>query len=331
MTGSLPTSSVDEEVLGAALAWLDDGQQVYLVTVVNSLGSSPRPPGAIMAVCGDGRFVGSVSGGCIEKELAERLNRERPRLPVALDIGITAEDLPRFGLACGGSLRLIAEPVQARDSLAAAQQGLRRRQVVQRRLDLQSGAATCQVGGKEEICHADDALLVRTFGPCWRVVIIGANQLSGYCASMAAMLGYEVRVCESRAEYLRSWQGPTACLLTAPPDEALPELGLDARTAVLALSHQEDLDDLALLEALGSPAFYVGALGSQRSSAKRQARLARYFGLAPTQLERLHSPVGLPLGGRTAPEIALSIMADVTAHRYQASVQRQPPQVQSGR
>lgn len=307
---------VEVEVLDAVLAWQRSGRSAYLVTVAATFGSSPRPRGAMMAVCDDGRFVGSVSGGCVEKELADRINETAPTLPQSLRIGVEAEQMARFGLPCGGTLELVVEPVRAVETLRQAREALARRRVLRRCLDLRTGDVHCEPGGRDdELEYAGDRL-VQVFGPRWRIVVIGANQLAGYVAAMAGMLGYELLVCESRASYRENWQQQSATLVSESPDEAMPALQPDSRTAVLALSHEPNLDDLALMEALRSPAFYVGALASRRNSARRHDRLRRHFGLGEDELARLHSPVGLPLGGRSPPEIAVAIMAAITAARY---------------
>jgi xanthine dehydrogenase accessory factor len=307
---------VEIEVLDAALAWMRAQRRVYLVTVVATFGSSPRPPGAMMAVCDDGRFVGSVSGGCIEKELTDRINDTAPAVPERVSIGVEAKQMARFGLPCGGTIELVVEPVQAVDTLQAAVDALTQRRVVRRCLDLRTGSAHCEPAGRDADMDCNDEQLVQVFGPRWRILVIGANQLTGYVAAMAGMLGYQVMVCESRASYRQNWQDQSVTLLADSPDEVVATLQPDRRTAVLALSHEPNLDDLALMEALRSPAFYVGALASRGNSAKRLDRLRRHFGLDEAELARLQSPVGLPLGGRSPPEIAVSIMAAITAARH---------------
>jgi xanthine dehydrogenase accessory factor len=148
------------------------------------------------------------------------------------------------------------------------------------------------------------------------LLIIGAVQISSYLATMAQALGYEVTVCDPREEYRDGWKVDGAHLSTAMPDDAVTTLRPDSGTAIVALTHDPKLDDMALLEALRSPAFYVGALGSQRSNAKRRDRLAQHFGITPDELARLHGPVGLFIGSRTPPEIAVSILAEMTAAKH---------------
>jgi xanthine dehydrogenase accessory factor len=147
-------------------------------------------------------------------------------------------------------------------------------------------------------------------------VVIGAGQMSQYLAQMARTLDYEVTVCDPREEYAAEFQVEGATLSRRMPDDLLAELQPDGHTAIVALTHDPKLDDLALMEALRSPAFYVGAIGSRANQSKRKARLSEHFGLTESQLERLHGPVGLKNGARTPPEIAISILAELTAVRY---------------
>jgi xanthine dehydrogenase accessory factor len=177
--------------------------------------------------------------------------------------------------------------------------------------------------------RVDDRVLVTTHGPRWRLLLIGAGQLSHYLATMARALDYDVLVCEPRGEYAEGWSVPGARLLQAMPDDAVIELKPDAHTAVIALTHDPKLDDLALLEALRSQAFYVGAIGSRLNQAKRRARLAEHFGLTEAELGRLHGPVGLKYGARTPPEIAVAILAELTAVRYGYRVPEPVPSSQS--
>lgn len=312
--------SVDHEVLKALQAWQAGGEPCWLATVVQTFGSSPRPPGAMLAIRGDGVLVGSVSGGCIEDDLADRARHRRlpETQPQALTYGVTREEAMRFGLPCGGSLQIVVEPVRnpawAHDLL----QRIASHEIVTRTLDLRSGQVTLQPAGPENVLEIDTETLRTVHGPRWRLLIIGAGQTSFYLARMAQALGYEVILCDPREEYRAVWDVPDTRLMTEMPDDAVLALPVDARTAVIALTHDPKLDDMALLEALKSPAFYVGALGSLRSNIKRRERLA-LFDLSEQQIARLHGPVGLDIGSRTPPEIAVAILAHLIAVRSQKS------------
>ena len=309
--------SADHEVLTAAAKWLDAGQRVYLVTVARTWGSSPRPPGAMMAVrADDAHFVGSVSGGCVEDDLSARLAAQgvSQLLPRIERYGVSAEQTHRFGLPCGGRLELVVELLTSAAPVHAILQAMELRRLILRRVCLTTGEASLHAAERDNAFCFDGVSLGKVFGPAWRLVLIGAGQLSRFVAQMAQALDYEVVVCDPREEYAASWSVANVQLDARSPDEAVHALASDARCAVLALTHEPNLDDLALLDALVSPAFYVGALGSRNNNAKRRLRLAS-LDLPPAAIARLHGPVGLPIGSRTPAEIAVAILAELTAVR----------------
>jgi xanthine dehydrogenase accessory factor len=306
--------SVDLEVLRKSVEWLDAGKRVLLVTVVKTWGSSPRPPGALLAVREDGHVVGSVSGGCIEDDIVERSRREGPYVtrPQAVTYGVTAEDARKFGLPCGGTIQLVLEPLsrasQMNELLDQVQQG----RLVARTLDLEHARVTLGPARASDGLAFDGEVLTTIHGPRYRMLVIGAGQLSKYLAQIAVGLDYQVTVCDPREEYTETWDIPGVTLVKTMPDDTVVQMKLDERCAVVALTHDPKLDDLALMEALKSPAFYVGALGSRANNTKRRKRLEE-FELTQDQIARLHGPIGLYIGSRTPPEIAISILAEVTA------------------
>jgi xanthine dehydrogenase accessory factor len=182
-------------------------------------------------------------------------------------------------------------------------------------VDLESGRVRLSPAGRSDTMHFDGRTLRTVHGPRWRLLIIGAGQISRYLAQMAQALDYNVVVCDPREEYAHTWDLPSVQLLGGMPDDVIVELNLDSHSAVVALTHDPKLDDLALTEALKSAAFYVGALGSRLNTAKRKERLAE-FDLSQGELDRLHGPVGLRIGSKTPPEIAVSILAELTAVRH---------------
>ncbi|NMG43239.1 hypothetical protein GPA22_05770 [Aromatoleum toluvorans] len=306
--------SVNLEVLRQAVAWDEAGVPVTLATVVRTWGSSPRPEGALLAIAGDGRLVGSVSGGCIEDDLLDRLRTERPARPEQLTYGITAEQTRRFGLPCGGKLELVLEPLAPGNRLAETLAAIERGEMVARRVDLETAAVDLLGDVPDAAVVFDGRTLVSAFGPRWRMLIIGAGQLSRYVAEFALALDYQVTICEPREEYRDSWAVPGATITTEMPDDAVTALRPDRRTVIIGATHDPKLDDLALIDALKTNAFYVGAIGSRANSERRRERL-KLFDLTDADVDRLHGPVGLPLGSRTPPEIALAILADLTARR----------------
>jgi xanthine dehydrogenase accessory factor len=306
--------SVDLEVLRKSVQWQGEGKRVLLVTVVRTWGSSPRPPGAMLAVREDGHMVGSVSGGCIEDDIVERSRREGAYVtrPQAVTYGVSAEDARKFGLPCGGTIQLVLEPLSAQSRIAELLAQIEQARLVARRLDLATAEVTLSPARAADSLQFDGEVLTTIHGPRYRMLVIGAGQLSKYLAQIAVGLDYQVTVCDPREEYSDTWDVPGVALVRTMPDDTAIDMKLDERCAVVALTHDPKLDDLALMEALKSPAFYVGALGSRANNMKRRKRLEE-FDLTPGQIERLHGPIGLYIGSRTPPEIAISILAEITA------------------
>ena len=310
--------NVDLQVLRQILAWRDEGRQVVLGTITRTWGSAPRPPGSCVAIRDDGRVVGSVSGGCIEDDLVDkaRAGALASGRPQVVRYGIDADAAHRFGLPCGGLIELVLEPVLPRSRLPELLERLARGERVRRVLTLASGEVALQPAGPSDELQLSDTTLTTHHGPRWRLLLIGAGQMTQYLAEMARALDYEVTVCDPRAEYADEFAVPGATLVRTMPDDTVSAFAPDGHTAIIALTHDPKLDDLALMEALRSPAFYVGAIGSRVNQAKRKARLKEHFGLDDAMLGRLHGPVGLKNGARTPPEIAISILAELTAVRY---------------
>ena len=321
--------SVDLEVLRKSTEWLAASRRVLLVTVVKTWGSSPRHPGALLAVRDDGYVVGSVSGGCIEDDIVERSRREGAyvKQPQTVTYGVSAEDARKFGLPCGGTIQLVLEPLTPKSRIGELLDLVQQGNLVARTLDLESAEVTLAPARAADGLAFDGQVLTTVHGPRYRMLVIGAGQLSKYLAQIAVGLDYQVTVCDPREEYIETWDIPGIALVKTMPDDTVVAMKLDERCAVVALTHDPKLDercavvalthdpkldDLALLEALKSPAFYVGALGSRANNAKRRQRLEE-FDLTREQIARLHGPIGLYIGSRTPPEIAISILAEITA------------------
>ena len=318
--------SLDLQVLAQARDWRADGRAVWLVTVLETWGSAPRPPGALLAMRDDGLVVGSVSGGCVEDDLIERVRRgDRVDTPSLVVYGVSKEEAARFGLPCGGNLRLVQEPLASTDWIDQVLDRTAGHELVARVLDIASGGVAVEPARRGETFSFDGHRLRALYGPCWRMLVIGAGQLSRALAAMALGLDFEVVVCDPREEYHLTWDVPGTTFSTAMPDDLAIELQLDPHSAVVAVTHDPKLDDLALLEALKSPAFYVGALGSRSNTAKRKERLA-LFDLSTAEIDRLHGPIGLDIGSRTPAEIAVAILAEVVAVKNGVLVtQKKPP------
>jgi len=305
--------SLDLQVLSQARDWFVQGRKVWLVTVLETWGSAPRPPGALLCLRDDGTVAGSVSGGCVEDDLIDRLRHgERVATPSLIAYGVTKEEAARFGLPCGGNLRLVQEPLQSVAWIDEVLARTSRHELVARRLDLASGEVTIEAATRGDEFSFDGTTLRALFGPRWRLLIIGAGQLSRAVAQMALAIDFEVICCDPRDEYNLTWDIPNTTFSKAMPDDLVIELQLDPHSAVVAVTHDPKLDDLVLLEALKSPAFYIGALGSRGNTAKRRERLQQ-FDLTPAEIDRLHGPIGLDIGAKTPAEIAVAIVAEIVA------------------
>ena len=314
-------NSTDLSVLRSAVEWLQSGQSVAIATVVQTWGSAPRPVGSWLAIRADGQVAGSVSGGCVEDDLIRRVQTEilTCNTPEMVVYGVTQQEAARFGLPCGGTLRLLVEPKPELAVLEQLLENISSHQITRRSVSLSTGKSTLTLGDRSDEFVCTEQEMQTTYGPRWRMVIIGAGQLSLYTADFALASDFEVIVIDPREEYAEGLNRTDITFSKGMPDDVLLEIGVDSHTAVVALTHDPKLDDMALMEALKSPAFYVGALGSRKNTQKRKERLLE-FDVSQEQVEKLHGPVGLYIGALTPPEIAVSILAEVIAVKYGISV-----------
>ena len=317
--------SLDRQVLEQARDWLAAGRKVWIVTVIETWGSAPRPPGALLAMRDDGLVVGSVSGGCVEDDLIERVRTgERVDKPSLIVYGISKDEAARFGLPCGGTLRLVQEPLMDAAWIDQILERTGKHGLVARVLDIDSGRWTIEPASRDDSFKFDGRIMRAVFGPRWRMLIIGAGQLSRVLAQMAQVLDFDVTCCDPREEYYLTWDIPGTHFTKEMPDDVALSMQLDPHSAVVAVTHDPKLDDMALLEALKSQAFYVGALGSRANTAARKERLAM-FELTPQEIARLHGPIGLDIGSKTPAEIAISILAEIIAVRNDVKLLQKKP------
>jgi xanthine dehydrogenase accessory factor len=266
--------------------------------------------------------VGSLSGGCVEDDLLEKLTSGELAAEHAqtFEYGVTAEESEKFGLPCGGSLLIVIEPVAANAAYKAHMSHIRdqlaQRRCVKRTVDLKNRSfRTLQVPQHEPLrWEADSQILEHTYGPRYQLFVIGAGMVSKYLAEMAQMLDYQVTVCDPREDLLNDFGIPGVKLVADMPDDAIKAHASDPASAIVALTHDPRIDDMGMMQALTTDAFYVGAMGSARTSASRRERLAA-LELSEEQIGRLHAPIGLPIGSKTPPEIAVAILAEITAVR----------------
>jgi len=310
--------SIELDVLQSIATGCNRGENPWLCTIVETIGSSPRPPGSMLALGAGGEVTGSLSGGCVEEDLIEKLlaGDIDGGVPQVVEYGVTAEENERLGLPCGGRLRVLVQCLGEADLawLEPAIAAIERRECTRREVDVATGATTLAVVDSHLPLEFDDRTLRQCFGPQMRMLLVGAGQLSQTLSELALAMGYEVLVTDTRQHALDQWTGPDVPLLQGMPDDIVLQRAADRHSIVITLTHDPRIDDMALMEALSTEAWYVGALGSTRTTEKRLRRL-RDLGVPDEAIARLHAPVGLPIGSKTPPEIAVAIMAEITQLR----------------
>ena len=321
--------NADQQVLRQLTDWVAEGRPSWLCTVVKTWGSSPRPVGSLLTCNDKGHIAGSLSGGCIEEDLLEKLQQGEMATdgPEVLIYGVTAEETERLGLPCGGQLHVVAEPFLDQSKLPELQhvvERLDKRECIERRVDIANGemSVTDQeryrnlqfIGDFENTDTTGEKFLVQTYGPRYQLFLIGAGQVSMYLAEMAKLLDYHVVVCDPREHLIEQWPVDGIQLVNDMPDDAVRKYANDSFSAIIALTHDPRIDDMGLMEALTTDAFFIGAMGSTRTSANRRERL-KMRDLSDADIDRLHAPVGLPIGSKTPAEIAIAILSQLTALR----------------
>lgn len=314
-----PIAAGHQSVIRDIAGWLEKGERAWLCTIVETWGSSPRPVGSWLAIGESGQWSGSVSGGCLEEDLLRRTAENGPDQPVLIDYGITDDDRDQFQLPCGGRIRLLVEPLYSGDGfdhIRALADALSNREPVARRVPLQ-GAATLEYRRSHDRSSVafDGEQLVHSLQPECRLLLIGAGEVSRYVTEFAAASDFSVTLCEPREAFANGWGYPHIPLDRRLPDDLVAEDFNDAFSGVLALAHDPRIDDMGLLAALQSNAFYIGAMGSRKTSAARRERLAS-LGLEGKVLERLRAPIGVDIPSKTPAEIAISVVADLIAARH---------------
>ncbi|WP_298449456.1 XdhC family protein [uncultured Marinobacter sp.] len=318
-------------VIQDVLSWLEQGRRVWLCTIVETWGSSPRPAGSWLAVSDAGQWSGSVSGGCLEEDLLRRTVEEGADYPLVVDYGITDSDRDDFQLPCGGCIRLMVEPLGAVASANSALEHVRQlaetlksRQPVSRRVSLQ-GIVELEMPGptaRPGIVFDGEELL-QTLQPECRLLLIGAGEVARYVAEFATAADFTVTLCEPREAFSSGWGYPHLPLDRRLPDDLVAESFNDSWCGVLALAHDPRIDDMGLLAALQSPAFYVGAMGSKRTSDTRRERLLS-LGISEADLQHLRAPIGINIPSKTPAEIAISIVADLITARHHLRITHEP-------
>ena len=309
-------TQVSDNMARVALDYIAAGKAAALATVVSTWGSAPRPVGAMLAIAEDGAFQGSVSGGCVEGAVIlaaqEALQDGKCRV---LDYGVADSDAFAVGLACGGNIRILVEPVGRGDGPDQAlvedmAKAVETRTAFACQVDLETWQRQ-RLDAAAQTCGLKDGVYTHVINPSLRMIIVGAVHISQNLSPMARMAGYDVILVDPRDSFATHARFPGDVFVDAWPDAALREIGLDAHTAVITLTHDPKIDTPALGVALRSKAFYIGALGSRKTHAKRVAELHEQ-GFSEAEIAKIHAPVGLNIGAKTPSEIAVSILAEVT-------------------
>ena len=313
----------DHNVLLKVLSWLKNKEEVFLFTVIQTWGSSPCPPGSLLAISENGKFTGSVSGGCVEQDLIDKVKSGSFKQATCVEnYGLSAAETRKYGLPCGGKLVILVERKLDYSQFETILEKLQKRQSVNRQTCLSTLHTSLQPTQSTEFSYKDN-IVNKVYGPLWRLIIIGAGQLSSLVSDLAILLDYDTYICDPRENYQYNWNDSSTKVITSMPDDTILKLNPDSKTAIVALTHDPKLDDMGLLEALQSEAFYIGALGSRKSTIERRKRLLS-LGLNSPQVNRLHGPIGLDIGSKTLAEISVSIMAEITATRNNLKLVLEP-------
>ncbi|ORM60939.1 XshC-Cox1 family protein [Pantoea rodasii] len=315
--------SLDLQVLKAGLEWAQT-HEIWLCTVIKTYGSSPRPPGAMMVLRSDGLHMGSLSGGCVEENFIRRARQNEFQAASQLIRYGDGGHTPDVSLPCGGSLGILVERLEAGDKSSSyflqMYEAFRNATALAKRVTLPypCDALTAIDYACQTHARIEDGGITMTLAAPPRLVICGLSSVAVFCANFGVTLGYETIVCEHREETFIS-HAPLLSegvrLIKQFPAKYLELEGCHAATAILSLTHDPRIDDLALMEAVRLPAFYIGAMGSRINSQKRLERLITFGDVSPEQLPRIHAPVGMDIGSKTPAEIALSVMADIVRHK----------------
>jgi len=322
--------SSQQQIISSVNRWLQEDRPAWLCTILKTWGSSPRPIGAMMACTLDGELMGSISGGCIEEDFLEQLQDgslksqfdAMGRQPFRISYGETEEEQARLKLPCGGQLHVLLEYIEP----GAANKGvfrhlttaLENHSKVSRVVDLETGEIGADDHSGEDALVIQDHRMVHSLSPMYRLLLLGAGDVAKYVAEMALALEYDVVLCDPRPRYLDNWQVEGVETTSRLPDDVVRERFSNPYSGIIALAHDPRVDDMALMEALKTDAFYIGAMGSERTSAARRERLPE-LGLTRAEIDILHAPIGFRIDSKTPAEIAISIMAEVTAVRHGAA------------
>jgi xanthine dehydrogenase accessory factor len=322
--------SSQQQIISFVNRKLNDATAVWLCTILKTWGSSPRPVGAMMACTEEGELVGSISGGCIEEDFLEQLRDGTLKKvfdvkgkPFTVKYGETEAEQARLKLPCGGQLHVLLEyivPTNRASAVFSELTGaLECHTKISRILDLSTGEISAEDSSSDDALVIQDESLRHSLSPMYRLLLLGAGDVAKYVAEMALALEYDVTLCDPRPKYLDNWSVAGVETTSRLPDDVVRQYFSNPYSGVIALAHDPRVDDMALMEALKTDAFYIGAMGSERTSAARRDRLPE-LGLTQKEIDILRAPIGFDIESKTPAEIAISIMAEVTAVRHNAKL-----------
>jgi xanthine dehydrogenase accessory factor len=317
-------------VIASVLMWLKQGQSVWLSSITSTYGSSPAPSGTLMAYCETYGIAGTLSGGCIEEDLVEKMKKgillnenDKPSFPIELVYGGSIEQQTRFSLPCGGQLHLLVEYLSpcnlTLEHFSELELYLSKRELIGRKVAIDSGEMSIvnkdiRRGINRFLTGDNHISIEHVMGPAYQMLLIGASEVARCVAQLAQSLDFDVSVWDHREEFIRNWRVPHVKVFTDSPEKLISEKFCDENNAIIALAHDPRVDDFALVDALRTKAFYIGAIGSKTTCKKRNERLVNYVD-DPYSLDKMHSPVGLDIGSKTPFEIAVSVLAHVIQKR----------------
>lgn len=321
----------NSHVISSVVKWLEEDLPVWLCSVTSTWGSSPTPAGTLMAYCEKYGVAGTLSGGCIEEDLLEKmqqgtllLSQNKQSYPLEMVYGGSQEEQAKFILPCGGQLHILIEQLlpnnSVKDHFSALNTYLSKRELIGRKVNISTGEMillekeiqrgidtfTCENSGGRYVEHV--------MGPAYQMLLIGASEVARCVAELAQSLDFSVSVWDHREEFIRNWSVPNVAIYRESPEVLIREQFADENNAIIALAHDPRVDDFALVDALTTKAFYIGAIGSKNTCRKRNERLMNYVEDVAS-IEKMHSPVGLDIGSKTPFEIAISVLAHVIQER----------------
>ena len=317
--------SSQQQIISFVASRLESNNSVWLCTILKTWGSSPRPVGAMMACTPGGELVGSLSGGCIEEDFLHQLREGSLKSqygkmgrPFTVRYGETEEEQARLQLPCGGQLHVLLEYNEPSDVskqvFSYLASSLENHTKVSRTVDLETGEISAADNDCNDALVIEGSKMIHSLSPMYRLLLLGAGDVAKYVAEMALALEYDVTLCDPRPNYLDNWNVDGVDTTSRLPDDVVRDHFSNPYSGIIALAHDPRVDDMALMEALKTDAFYVGAMGSERTSAARRERLPE-LGLTKDEIDILHAPIGFEIQSKTPAEIAVSIMAEVTAVR----------------